>query len=152
MRKSLIAGVFAAAMLSIAPFAQSQIQNVKVTGGQLQGVIADGVASFKGIPFAAPPVGDLRWKAPEPSKAWTGLRKADAYASGCMQDSSMVKMVGASVGVSEDCLYLNVWTAAKNGGEKRPVMVWIHGGAFVGGMTARQCSMERNSLKKGWCL
>ena len=78
MRKSLIAGIFAAAVLSIAPFALSQIQNAKSTGGQLQGVVVDGVASFKGIPFAAPPVGDLRWKAPEPSKAWNGIRKAEA--------------------------------------------------------------------------
>jgi para-nitrobenzyl esterase len=152
MRKGLFAGIFAAALLSIAPFAQSQIQNAKVTGGQLQGVIADGVASFKGIPFAAPPVGDLRWKAPEPSKAWTGIRKADAYASGCMQDSSMVKMVGASAGVSEDCLYLNVWTAAKNGGAKLPVMVWIHGGAFVGGMTGTPMFDGTKFAQKGVVL
>jgi para-nitrobenzyl esterase len=152
MRKSLIAGIFVAAVLSIAPFALSQIQNVKSTGGQLQGVVVDGVASFKGIPFAAPPVGDLRWKAPEPSKAWTGIRKADAYASGCMQDSSMVKMVGASAGVSEDCLYLNVWTAAKNAGEKRPVMVWIHGGAFVGGMTGTPMFDGTKFAQKGVVL
>jgi para-nitrobenzyl esterase len=135
MRKSRIAGIFAVAVLSIAPLALSQIQNVRSMGGQLQGVVADGVSSFKGIPFAAPPVGDLRWKAPLPAKGWTGVKKADAYAPGCMQDPSMVKMVGASVGVSEDCLYLNVWTAAKTAEDKRPVMVWIHGGAFVGGMT-----------------
>jgi para-nitrobenzyl esterase len=152
MRKSLIAGILLAVLLSIAPFAQSQIQNVKITGGQLQGVIADGVASFKGIPFAAPPVGDLRWKAPEPSKAWTGIRKADAYATGCMQDSSMAKMVGASVGVSEDCLYLNVWTAATNAGEKRPVMVWIHGGAFVGGMTGTPMFDGTKFAQKGVVL
>jgi para-nitrobenzyl esterase len=152
MRKSLIAGIFAAAVLSIAPFAQSQIQNVKVTGGQLQGVIADGVASFKGIPFASPPVGDLRWKAPEPSNAWTGIRKADVYAAGCMQDSSMVRMVGASVSVSEDCLYLNVWTAATNAGEKRPVMVWIHGGAFVGGMTGTPMFDGTKFAQKGVVL
>ncbi len=116
MRKSLIAGIFVLAGLSIAPFALSQIQNVKSTGGQLQGVIADGVASFKGIPFATPPVGDLRWKAPQPSKPWTGVRKADAYAPGCMQDPGMAKMMGSSPNVSEDCLYLNVWTAAKTAG------------------------------------
>ena len=116
MRKSLIAGIFVVAVLSVAPFALAQIQNVKSTGGQLQGVVADGVASFKGIPFAAPPVGDLRWKSPAPAKAWTGIRKADAYASGCMHDPGMVKMMGASANVSEDCLYLNVWTTAKTAG------------------------------------
>src|SRR5512143_4096437 len=103
---------------------------VRVESGELQGVVADGVASFKGIPFAAPPVGDLRWKSPRPAKAWTGIRKADTYAPGCVQDPGMLKMMGTSASVSEDCLYLNVWTAAKNSKEKRPVMVWIHGGAF----------------------
>jgi len=135
MKKELIAGIFIAVLLSIAPCAFSQIQMVSTTGGQLQGVVVDGVASFKGIPFAAPPVGNLRWKAPEPVKKWTGIRKADSYAAGCMQDPAMSKMMGTAANVSEDCLYLNVWTGAKKAGEKRPVMVWIHGGAFVGGMT-----------------
>jgi len=152
MRKSLIAGIFMATLLSIAPFALSQIQNVKSTGGQLQGVVADGVASFKGIPFAAPPVGDLRWKAPQPAKGWTGVKYADTYAPGCMQDPSMAKMVGASVSVSEDCLNLNVWTAAKTAGENRPVMVWIHGGAFVGGMTGTPMFDGTKFAQKGVVL
>lgn len=152
MRKRLIAGILIAVVLSIAPFALSQIQDVKSTGGQLRGVVADGVASFKGIPFAAPPAGDLRWKAPQPAKGWTGIKKADAYASGCMQDPSMAKMVGASVSVSEDCLYLNVWTAAKTAGEKRPVMVWIHGGAFVGGMTGTPMFDGTKFAQKGVVL
>ena len=152
VRKSLMAGLFWAAVFAIAPFALSQIQTAKVTGGQLQGVVADGVASFKGIPFAAPPVGDLRWKSPAPAKAWAGIRKADAYASGCMQDPGMVKMMGASANVGEDCLYLNVWTAAKNAGEKRPVMVWIHGGAFVGGMTGTPMFDGTKFAQKGVVL
>jgi para-nitrobenzyl esterase len=152
MRKSLIAGIFVATVLLAAPFALSQIQDVKSTGGQLQGVVADGVASFKGIPFAAPPVGDLRWKAPQPAGGWLGLKKAAAYAPGCMQDPSMAKMVGASVSVSEDCLYLNVWTAAKTADEKRPVMVWIHGGAFVGGMTGTPMFDGTKFAQKGVVL
>jgi len=152
MKKSLIAGIFAWAVLTIAPFALSQIQHVQSAGGQLQGVVVDGVASFKGIPFAAPPVGDLRWKAPQPAKAWTGIRKADAYAPGCMQDPGMVKMMGASANVGEDCLYLNVWTAAKTAGEKRPVMVWIHGGAFVGGMTGTPMFDGTKFAQKGVVL
>jgi para-nitrobenzyl esterase len=152
MRKGLISGLLLAITLAIAPLALAQIQSVKVKDGQLKGVVADGVASFKGIPFAAPPISDLRWKSPQPAKAWTGIRNADRYASGCMQDSSMVKMVGASVGVSEDCLYLNVWTAAKTAGEKRPVMVWIHGGAFVGGMTGTPMFDGTKFAQKGVVL
>jgi para-nitrobenzyl esterase len=113
VRKSLIVGFFIAATFAITPFALSQIQNVKSTGSQLQGVVADGVASFKGIPFAAPPVGDLRWKAPQSAKGWAGIKKADAYAPGCMQDPGMSKMIGSAANIGEDCLYLNVWTAAK---------------------------------------
>ncbi len=152
MRKRLVASICVAMLLSIAPFALSQIQNVKSTDGQLQGVIADGVASFKGIPFAAPPMGDLRWKAPEPAKPWSGVRKADSYAPGCMQDPGMSKMMGSSPNVSEDCLYLNVWTAAKTAGEKLPVMVWIHGGAFVGGMTGTPMFDGTKFAQKGVVL
>jgi para-nitrobenzyl esterase len=152
MRKNLIVGIFVVAVLSTAPFALPQIQNVKTTGGQLQGVVVDGVASFKGIPFAAPPVGDLRWKSPAPAKPWSGLRKADSYAAGCMQDPGMSKMMGSSVNISEDCLYLNVWTAAKTAAEKRPVMVWIHGGAFVGGMTGTPMFDGTKFAQKGVVL
>ncbi len=152
MRKTLITGFFMAAAFAIAPFALSQIQTVKVTGGQLQGVVADGVTSFKGIPFAAPPVGDLRWKAPQPAKAWIGIKKADAYAPGCVQDSGMLKMMGAEASVSEDCLYLNVWTASQTAREKRPVMVWIHGGAFVGGMTGTPMFDGTKFAQKGVVL
>jgi para-nitrobenzyl esterase len=137
---------------TFAKLAVSQIQTAKVTGGEAQGVVTDGISIFKGIPFAAPPVNDLRWKAPQPAKPWTGVRKADSYAAGCVQDPSMVKMVGASVSVSEDCLYLNVWTAAKTATEKRPVMVWIHGGAFVGGMTGTPMFDGTKFAQKGVVL
>jgi para-nitrobenzyl esterase len=80
---------------------------------------------FKGIPFAAPPVGDLRWRVPQPVKHWDGPRNADAFGPVCMQNAPG----GGDQTVSEDCLYLNVWTAAKPG-EKRPVMVWIYGGGY----------------------
>lgn len=133
MCRGLLAA-FAVALCAVRP-AFAQIQTAKVAGGELQGVVADGVASFKGIPFAAPPVGDLRWKAPQPVKPWTGVRKAGAFGPGPMQDTRMIAMMGGSTEVSEDCLYLNVWTAAKSADEKRPVMVWIYGGAFMGGMT-----------------
>jgi para-nitrobenzyl esterase len=152
VRQKLIFGFWVLAVLVTAPYALAQIQTAKVTGGPLQGVIADGVASFKGIPFAAPPAGDLRWKSPLPAKSWTGVLKADTYAAGCMQDPGMVKMMGAAANVSEDCLYLNVWTAAKTAAEKRPVMVWIHGGAFVGGTTGTPMFDGTKFAQKGVVL
>jgi len=114
----------------------SQIRTAKVTGGEVSGVIREGVASFKGIPFAAPPVGDLRWRAPQPVKPWEGVKAADAYAPGPMQSAMVALAMGASANLSEDCLYLNVWTPAKSADERLPVMVWIYGGGFISGLAS----------------
>jgi para-nitrobenzyl esterase len=93
---------------------------VKVRQGEAQGIVADGVAIFKGLPFAAPPVGDLRWRVPQLPAKWSGVRAANAFSSTCAQ--------------AEDCLYLNVYEPADaKRGAKLPVMVWIHGGAFLFG-------------------
>ena len=99
---------------------------VKTANGALESTAApkDGVRSFKGIPFGAPPVGDLRWREPQPVKNWTGARNADQFGPRCMQRTGP----GAdywfrSNGMSEDCLYLNVWTSAKSASEKLPVLV-----------------------------
>jgi para-nitrobenzyl esterase len=92
--------------------------------GAISGVHESGLSVYKGVPFAAPPVVNLRWRAPAPVAAWTGTRNADAFAPACMQDG--VSMPGeAPPKLSEDCLYLNVWTPAKNGQAKLPVIVWI---------------------------
>ena len=130
----------------------AQISTAKVTGGTVEGVVKDGIASFKGIPFAAPPVGDLRWRSPQPLKPWEGVRKADTYAPAPMQDPGLISKMGGTSKISEDCLYLNVWTGAKKANEKRPVMVWIYGGAFVGGTTSFPTTEGNKFAQKGVIL
>ena len=111
-------------------FAQDQ---VKIANGTLEGAMDNGVRSFKGIPFGAPPIDDLRWKPPQPVKNWTGVRKADKFGPRCMQRAIFGDMNFRSNGMSEDCLYLNVWTPAKSGNEKLPVLIYFFGGGFVAG-------------------
>lgn len=107
---------------------------VQTTGGIVEGTRDGGLAVFKGLPYAAPPVGTLRWRAPQPAQPWQGVRKADAFGKACMQAPGAALAAGAGdIGsMSEDCLTLNVWTPGTEGAT-RPVMVWIHGGALVFG-------------------
>lgn len=123
------------ALGAVTSSAHAQIHNARVTGGEVQGIVVNGIASFKGIPFAAPPVGENRWRSPQPVVPWSGVRKADAFAPACMQDTAFAARLGAPTATREDCLYLNVWTPATSSAERLPVMVWIYGGAFVGGAT-----------------
>ncbi|MDB5124075.1 MAG: carboxylesterase [Mucilaginibacter sp.] len=115
--------------------AQQNSPQVKINNGTLRGTYntATGIRSFKGIPFAAPPVGDLRWKEPQPVGDWTGVRKADHFGHMPMQKRVFADMVFRADTTSEDCLYLNVWTPAKSSAQKLPVLVYFYGGGFVGG-------------------
>jgi para-nitrobenzyl esterase len=102
-----------------------------VAGGGLRGYVEDGVRIFKGVPYAQPPVGALRWRPPQPAQPWTGARDAQAFGSDCMQNRVGWDDTQTKLPVSEDCLTLNVWTPAN--AAKAPVMVWIHGGGYVMG-------------------
>ncbi len=115
--------------------AQAQAGPVARTGaGRVQGLALEGgIARFAGIPFAAPPVGGLRWKPPQPAAAWTGVRPAVGFADQCMQARIFSDMVFRNAGTSEDCLYLNVWTSAPGAAKRMPVLVYFYGGGFVGG-------------------
>jgi para-nitrobenzyl esterase len=146
MKKVLVAAFLMGAFVQIA---LAQIQTAKVTGGEVQGLVTNGISVFKGIPFAAPPAGDLRWKAPAPVQPWTGIKKADAFGPACMQPPNSQ---GNTSPVSEDCLYLNVWTPAKKSSEKIPVIVWIYGGGFAGGSTSISMYDGMGFAKKGVVL
>ncbi|MDO1529562.1 carboxylesterase family protein [Fulvimonas sp. R45] len=110
---------------------------VHVATGTLEGLREDahgvGLRVFRGIPYAAAPTGRLRWRAPQPAAAWQGVRKAQRFGPRCMQRGLFGDMVFRSDGMSEDCLYLNVWTPAQASGAKLPVLVYFYGGGFVGG-------------------
>jgi para-nitrobenzyl esterase len=135
MSRERIIALVTIAMGAIVPAAHAQVQRAEVTGGSVEGVVTKGIASFKAIPFAAPPVGDNRWRAPQPVIPWSGVKTASSMASACMQDTSMAVSFGAPATASEDCLYLNLWTPAKTPRDRLPVMVWIYGGGFLGGAT-----------------
>jgi para-nitrobenzyl esterase len=135
MSSNLIATLVMGALGMLATTANAQVETADVTGGKVQGVVTNGIASYKGIPFAAPPLGANRWRSPQPVVGWKGVKPANAFAPACVQDTAIAALVGAPTVVSEDCLYLNIWTPAKVSSDRLPVMVWIYGGAFVAGAT-----------------
>src|SRR6476646_8399393 len=143
-------------------------EQVKTETGLLAGATAAGQTSvrvFKGIPFAAPPLGENRWRAPQPAAKWDGVRSATAFGAPCTAGAPLPGRGGARGAApgqapaapappreparSEDCLYANVWTSAASPGDKRPVMVWIYGGGFTGGSGGMSWYDGENLAAKG---
>ena len=164
----------ALAALGVGAAAQ-QAPVVRVDSGEVQGVVDDGVVSYKGISFAAPPVGELRWRPPQPAAPWTGVRQASAYGADCMQGrfgpppppppapgaapaaaappARQAPAAPTGPAPSEDCLFVNVWRPASAvPGSKLPVMVWVYGGGFMGGSSASASTSGTQFAKQGVVL
>ncbi len=131
--KAIMTGFAVSLTIALGAMAAGAPDRVTIESGQLRGAAAGDIVAFKGIPFAAPPVGDLRWRAPQPAKAWTGVLDAVNYGHDCMQKPFPSDAAPLGTAPAEDCLVLNVWRPAKPGPAKLPVMVWIYGGGFVNG-------------------
>jgi para-nitrobenzyl esterase len=152
MTRALLATVGAGVIAGTILTAQQQPAPLRVEGGMLQGTVEDGLTVYRGVPFAATPLGDLRWKAPQPAAKWDGVKKASAFAPMCAQGMRTPASPGQGPAMSEDCLYLNVWTPARSAGERIPVLVWIYGGGFNGGSTSEPTSSGEKLAKKGVVL
>lgn len=155
MKRLALLLALAGAVATIARPAAMIPDQVRIDTGLLSGTVGttqSSVRVFKGIPYAAPPLGENRWRAPQPAAKWDGVRKADAFGAPCIPGAPPAGRGGRAAGApggaqaapapaappreparAEDCLYANVWTSASGPNDKRPVMVWIYGGAFTGG-------------------
>lgn len=153
MKRSLLPWILGVIVtLPIAAGADTLRDPVPVDGGAIRGVdtVSPGVRAYKGIPFAAPPVGDLRWKPPQPVVPWQDVRDCSQFGPACPQPR--VNVLRTPGRQDEDCLYLNVWTAAKSTDEKRPVMVWIHGGGSTIGAASQPFYDGRHFAANGIVL
>lgn len=142
------------AQTAISRTASDSAPGVRISSGIVRGVEQDGILSFKGIPYAAPPVGEYRWRPPQPVVAWQGELDASAFGMNAAQGGWPPRADGSIAdGSSEDCLYLNVWLPAGiRPVSKLPVMVWIHGGGFVGGSGADRSSAGEAFARQGVIL
>jgi len=146
MNKMLL--MMAACFCTIGMMAQGNPQ-VKTTDGTLEGMERSGVKVFLGVPFAAPPVGDLRWKAPQPVVAWEGVRSAKDFGPNPMQENIFGDMNFGTKENSEDCLYLNIWTPAQTMKEKLPVLIYFNGGGLMAGSGSEPRYAGESMARKG---
>lgn len=129
-------------LITSSALAQSKPPIVTTLNGKVSGIRKGELSIFKGIPFAAPPVGDLRWKAPQPVVNWPGVKACDKFSASPMQPTPVPfsmwteEFIAPPKPLSEDCLYLNIWTKGKSKKDKLPVFVWIYGGGFTSGSAA----------------
>ena len=137
---------FVISLLLASAASAGPVKVVRVDGGLLEGTAEDGLMVYRGIPFAVPPVGDLRWRAPLPAAKWEGVRKADTFGRACLQINQAIANLPAP---NEDCLYLNVWSPAARADEHLAVMVWIHGGGFTAGTPPERLYHGEAIAKKG---
>jgi para-nitrobenzyl esterase len=126
------AALFGLTLATVLPL-RAASEQVTIAGGTIEGKVDDGVSSFKGVPYAAPPVGDLRWRPPQPAKPWSGVKATTEYGHDCAQLPFPGDAAPLGTPPAEDCLVLNVWRPAQRPAARLPVMVWIHGGGFVNG-------------------
>ena len=154
MRRLSVALFFAA--LSALPLSAAIQEPVKIEGGLVSGQPgwAWGVRAYRGIPFAAPPVGNRRWRPPQPVIPWKGVLAANDFSAACMQsEAGWTDEQLADPGLwhkSEDCLYLNVWTPATSASDRLPVLVWIHAGAGTMGSGARPSTTAMPWRRRAW--
>jgi len=148
MKRAKLLATLMCAAAAVAAHAQSSGPVARIDTGAVRGEVEDGVASWKGVPFAAAPIGPLRWRAPQPAAKWSGVRDAVQYAHDCMQKPFPSDAAPLGTEPAEDCLYANVWKPAGARG-KLPVLVWIYGGGFVNGGASPPTYSGANLAKQG---